>query len=58
MMDAAKAAAPNPYCVIFGGPVLLPQDTAKVYQRTEALGYLAALSVLAGWVDRAAIVKA
>src|ERR1041384_3755575 len=40
MMDAANAAAANPYCVIFGGPVLLPQDTAQVYQRTEALGYL------------------
>jgi len=45
MMDAAKAAAPNPYCVIFGGPVLLPQDTAQVYQRTEALGYLGGSAV-------------
>jgi two-component system response regulator AtoC len=45
MIDAAKSAAPNPYCVIFGGPVLLPQDTAQVYQRTEALGYLGGSAV-------------
>src|SRR5262249_38699473 len=45
MMDAAQAAAPSPYCVIFGGPVLLPQDTAQVYQRTEALGYLGGSAV-------------
>jgi transcriptional regulator with PAS, ATPase and Fis domain len=45
MMDAANAAATNPYCVIFGGPVLLPQDTAQVYQRTEALGYVGGSAV-------------
>jgi DNA-binding NtrC family response regulator/predicted TIM-barrel enzyme len=45
MIEAAKSAAPNPYCVIFGGPVLLPQDTAQVYQRTEALGYLGGSAV-------------
>lgn len=45
MIDAAKSAAPNPYCVIFGGPVLLPQDTAQVFQRTEALGYLGGSAV-------------
>jgi transcriptional regulator with PAS, ATPase and Fis domain len=45
MIDAAKSAASNPYCVIFGGPVLLPQDTAQVYQRTEALGYLGGSAV-------------
>jgi transcriptional regulator with GAF, ATPase, and Fis domain len=45
MMDAARSAASDPYCVIFGGPVLLPQDTAQVYQRTEALGYLGGSAV-------------
>ncbi|HZE99014.1 MAG TPA: phosphoenolpyruvate hydrolase family protein [Planctomycetota bacterium] len=45
MIDAAKQAVPNPYCVIFGGPVLLPQDTAQVYQRTEALGYIGGSAV-------------
>jgi two-component system response regulator HydG len=45
MIDAAKQATPHPYCVIFGGPVLLPQDTAQVYQRTEALGYIGGSAV-------------
>src|SRR5579859_1243372 len=40
MIKAAKQSVAQPYCVIFGGPVLLPQDTAQVYQRTEALGYI------------------
>jgi transcriptional regulator with PAS, ATPase and Fis domain len=45
MIEAARQATPNPYCVIFGGPVLLPQDTAQVYQRTEALGYIGGSAV-------------
>src|SRR5215831_6091705 len=45
MIDAAKSAAPNPYCAIFGGPVLLPRDSAQVFQRTEALGYLGGSAV-------------
>ncbi len=40
MTAAAQAAGPLPYCVTFGGPVLLPQDTAQVYQRTAVLGYI------------------
>jgi len=31
MIKAAKQSVAQPYCVIFGGPVLLPQDTAQVY---------------------------
>jgi two-component system response regulator HydG len=45
MIAAAKEATPQPYCVTFGGPVLMPQDTAQVYQRTEALGYVGGSSV-------------
>jgi len=45
MIDAAKQSTPKPYCVIFGGPVLLPQDTAQVYQSTEALGYIGGSAV-------------
>ena len=40
MTAAAQAAGPLPYCVAFGGPVLLPQDTAQVYQRTAVVGYV------------------
>ena len=42
---AVKEVAPRPYCVIFGGPVILPQDTAQMYERTEALGYIGGSSV-------------
>jgi two-component system, NtrC family, response regulator AtoC len=35
-----KRIQKRPYCVVFGGPILYPQDTALVYQRTEALGYI------------------
>jgi two-component system response regulator HydG len=45
MIDAARKETPAPYCVIFGGPVLMPQDTAQVYQRTEALGYVGGSAV-------------
>src|SRR6185295_10900192 len=45
MIDAARSSEPTPYCAIFGGPVLLPQDTAQVFQRTEALGYLGGSAV-------------
>jgi transcriptional regulator with PAS, ATPase and Fis domain len=45
MIAAVKAVAPHPYCVTFGGPVLLPQDTAQVYQRTEVLGYIGGSAV-------------
>jgi len=31
---------PKPYLVVFSGPMLLPRDTAQVYQRTEVLGYV------------------
>jgi DNA-binding NtrC family response regulator/predicted TIM-barrel enzyme len=45
MIAAAKAVHPRPACVIFGGPVLLPQDTTQVYQRTEARGYVGGSAV-------------
>jgi two-component system response regulator AtoC len=45
MIGAARAVRPRPACVIFGGPVLLPQDTAQVYQRTEARGYIGGSAV-------------
>jgi DNA-binding NtrC family response regulator len=39
------AAAGEVPCVVFGGPVVLPQDTAQVYQRTGALGYIGGSAV-------------
>jgi DNA-binding NtrC family response regulator/predicted TIM-barrel enzyme len=39
-IQAMIAAANGLPCLVFGGPVLLPQDTRQVYQRTEARGYI------------------
>src|SRR5690606_10349413 len=35
----------RPYVVVFGGPVLYPQDTALVYQRTQVMGYIGGSTV-------------
>ncbi len=45
MIAAARAERADAYCVVFGGPVLLPQDAAQVFQRTEALGYIGGSSI-------------
>ncbi len=37
---AVRKIQPNAYLVVLSGPVLLPQDTAQVYQRSDALGYI------------------
>lgn len=42
---ALKKVDKNPYVVVFGGPVLYPQDTSLVYQRTEAMGYIGGSTV-------------
>ncbi|MBA4149232.1 MAG: phosphoenolpyruvate hydrolase family protein [Verrucomicrobia bacterium] len=42
---AIKEINPHPYVVVFGGPVLYPQDTALVYQRTEVMGYIGGSTV-------------
>lgn len=39
-VNAVKKINPDAYVVVLSGPVLLPQDTAQVYQRTDALGYI------------------
>ncbi|HEX7901226.1 MAG TPA: phosphoenolpyruvate hydrolase family protein [Planctomycetota bacterium] len=44
-IQAMMAVAKGVPCVIFGGPVLLPQDTQQVYQRTEARGYVGGSAV-------------
>lgn len=44
-IGAVKKISPNPYVIVFSGPVLLPQDTAQVYQRTDALGYVGGSTV-------------
>jgi two-component system, NtrC family, response regulator AtoC len=42
---AVKKINKHPYVMVFGGPVVFPQDTAVVYQRTAALGYIGGSTV-------------
>jgi two-component system response regulator AtoC len=39
-INATRKINPDAYFIVFSGPVLLPSDTAQVYQRTEARGYI------------------
>jgi transcriptional regulator with GAF, ATPase, and Fis domain len=56
MLGAARGADPKTYGVVFGGPVVLPQDTAQMYQRTDALGYIGG-SAVERFPTQAAIVQ-
>lgn len=40
VVEAVEAINPSAHVVIYGGPVVLPQDTAVIYQRTRAHGYI------------------
>jgi transcriptional regulator with GAF, ATPase, and Fis domain len=40
MIAAAEAVRPGCFPVVCGGPVVLPQDTTQIYQRTSVLGYI------------------
>jgi two-component system, NtrC family, response regulator AtoC len=44
-VGSIKKVNKHPYVVVFGGPILFPQDTALVYQRTEVLGYVGGSTV-------------
>ncbi len=45
VIAAAKQVTSKPYLTVLGGPVLLPQDTMQVYNRTEARGYIGGSTV-------------
>jgi transcriptional regulator with PAS, ATPase and Fis domain len=45
MLSAARAVKTDAYAAAFGGPVLLPQDTAQVYERTGIDGYIGGSAV-------------
>lgn len=40
VVHAVKSINQKAEVVIYGGPVVLPQDTAVIYQRTQAKGYI------------------
>lgn len=40
VVAAVESIDPTARVVIYGGPVVLPQDTAVIYQRTRARGYI------------------
>ena len=39
MLEAVRATGAEPVCLFFGGAVLLPEDSAVLYQRTRIHGY-------------------
>ena len=45
VIRTTKKVKAQPYFVVCSGPVLLPRDTAQVYQRTDALGYIGGSTV-------------
>lgn len=40
VVDAVHAINPGCRVLVYGGPVVLPRDTAVIYQRTKAAGYI------------------
>jgi predicted TIM-barrel enzyme len=45
VMDAARAANPDVICLIHGGPFYDPESTRVVYERTDAVGFVAASAI-------------
>jgi two-component system response regulator HydG len=40
LVQGARRGRADAYCVVTGGPVVLPEDTAFMFERAEVLGYL------------------
>ncbi len=40
LLNAAQAERSDVFCVVSGGPLVMPQDTAFMFERTKVLGYL------------------
>jgi predicted TIM-barrel enzyme len=53
VMVAAKQARPDVLCLIHGGPFYDPESTRVVYERTEAVGFVAASAIERIPVERA-----
>jgi len=45
VMSAAKDARPDVICLIHGGPFYDPENTKVVYEKTDALGFVAASAI-------------
>jgi len=45
VMDAAKQARPGVICLIHGGPFYDPESTRVVYEKTDAVGFVAASAI-------------
>ena len=45
IFDAARAFAPHVLYLAHGGPLATPRETAELYRRTDAVGFVAASSI-------------
>jgi predicted TIM-barrel enzyme len=45
MLDAARAVNPSVICLIHGGPFQDPESSAVIYERTNAVGFVAASAI-------------
>jgi predicted TIM-barrel enzyme len=55
VIDAAKDARPDVICLIHGGPFYDPESTRVVYEKTDALGFVAASAIERIPVEKAVV---
>jgi len=55
VMRAAKEARPDVICLIHGGPFYDPESTRIVYEKTDALGFVAASAIERVPVEKAVV---
>jgi predicted TIM-barrel enzyme len=55
---AARRAAPRVLCLAHGGPLATPRETAELYRRTDAAGFVAASSIERLPTERAVVAEA
>ena len=53
VIDAAKQARPDVICLIHGGPFYDPESTRVVYEKTDAVGFVAASAIERIPIERA-----
>jgi predicted TIM-barrel enzyme len=55
VIDAAKEARPDVICLIHGGPFYDPESTRVVYEKTDAVGFVAASAIERIPVEKAVV---
>jgi predicted TIM-barrel enzyme len=55
IIDAARDARPDVICLIHGGPFYDPESTSTVYEKTDAVGFVAASAIERVPVEKAVV---